>query len=235
MRSALVLMLVVALSGCTGLGYVPRYVEPDSMTPRTDPLRPGLTDVKELAYRQVNGYLVSGRINKDALYAGALTAGIGIAAMAALGIFAPASPALQAIPIGGGLIAGTAAVMQNEPKATIYMRAALLVLIAVGRSDERMVWHATTSDDEALCLRRDLGEIDSRVTEHLLLLNPQHVSDRLRAIGSANAAELQKLAADVGNYEDLKTLKSACGDPIPPALRPRVVLPPPPLPAAAPR
>jgi len=218
MRRPLLVLLAVLLTGCTSLGHVPRVVPPAAMTQRTDVLRPSYTDVKELAYQQIDGYLVSGRINRDALYAGALTAGVSVAAMAALSFFAPTSIAMQLIPIGGGLAAGTAAVMQNEPKATIYMRAALLTITVVGHSDERMVWANSSLDTEALCLRRDLATIDARVTEHLLMLNPQHIADRLRAIGPGNAPALQELAGEVANYANLKSLEPTCGKAVPPAL-----------------
>ena len=212
-RRVVALALIFSFTGCTSLGHVPRYVDPAAMTKRTDPIRPSYTDVKELAYRQVSGYLVSGRINRDALFAGALIAGVSVATMAALSFFAPASMAMQLVPIGGGLAAGTAGVMQNEPKAMIYMRGALLTLDVIGRSDERIVvgGDGHSMEIEALCLRRDLGTIDRRVTEHILALNPHNIREQLASIGGANTAALKEFVDDVVSYNNLKTLAPACG------------------------
>src|SRR5262245_14565820 len=59
--------------------------------------------------------------------------------MVALSIFAPGSPALTAVPLGGAFPGGLGAVMQNEPKALIYSPGALLVFDAVLASDKRLV------------------------------------------------------------------------------------------------
>jgi len=216
MRRRLILFMLVAFlgTGCsTSLGYIPHYVPPPEMTPRTDPIRPSYTDVKLLAYEQVRGYLVSGRINRDSLYAGAVTAGVSVTAMAALAIFAPASPALTAIPLAGGLLGGTAAIMQSEQKTIIYLRAAARVLDATLNSDKRLVRASPSLDEEALCLREDLYRIDTLVTEHVMALSPQGVADRLRAIGTGNAVALMELAKAATDYSDLLIVQPVCPTP----------------------
>lgn len=212
MRELIVIACVlVALTGCsTSLGYVPHYVPPAEMTTRTGPVRPSYTDVKLLAYEQIHGYLVSGRINRDSLYAGALTAGVSVTAMAALAIFAPGSPALTAIPLAGGLLGGTMAVMQSEQKTVIYLRAAALVMAATLNSDKRLVRTAVSQDEEALCLREDLYRIDALVAEHVMALSPQGVADRLRAIGPGNPQALADLARAATDYGDLLSSTPAC-------------------------
>lgn len=211
MRAVIAGAMSLLLGGCAGLGGVPHYVAPGDMTGPTELLRPSYTDVKHLAYEQIKGYLMSGRINKDAVYAGALIAGASAAAMLALAIIAPGSSALVAIPIGASFLSGTAAVMQNDPKAVIYLRAAFRVQDAVINSDKRMVRNGTTPDHEALCLREDLQVIDNRVTEHLILLIPKNVAERLRAIGSNNPDALVQLAKAANDYDDLLLIPSVCG------------------------
>ena len=221
MRTFFGLILLAALAtGCsTSLGYVPHYVPPGDMTARTDLVRPSYTDVKLLAYEQVHGYLVSGRINRDSLYAGALTAGVSVTAMAALAILAPGSPALTAVPLAGGLLGGTMAIMQSDAKTIIYLRAAALVMAATLNSDKRLVRTAVSQDEEALCLREDLYRIDALVTEHVMALSPQGVADRLRAIGPANPQALADLARAAGDYGDLLVLAPICPAPGAPPTR----------------
>lgn len=215
MRTFATLLMIIALSaGCsTSLGYVPHYVPPQYMTMRTDPVRPSYTDVKLLAYEQIHGYLVSGRINRDSLYAGALTAGISVTAMAALAIFAPGSPALTAIPLAGGLLGGTMAIMQNDAKTIIYLRAAARVMDATLNSDKRLVRTTVSQDEEALCLREDLYRIDALVAEHVMALSPQGVADRLRAIGPSNPQALADLARVAVDYSDLLSVEPVCPAP----------------------
>jgi hypothetical protein len=212
---ALACLFALVFGGCASLGAVPHYVPPADMTARTEPLRPSYTDVKLLAYAQLQGYLVSGRINRDSLYAGALVAGASVAAMTALAVFAPGSSALVGIPLGAGFLGGTAAVMQNDPKAVIYLRAALRVQDAVLNSDKRLVRGPGGQDEEALCLREDLHVIDGLVTEHLMLLVPKNVAERLKAIGPGNPDALVALAKKANDYDDLLEVPSACPVPIP--------------------
>ena len=223
---ALALLLPLLTSCSTSLGYIPHYVTPGEMTGRTTPIRPSYPDVQELGYRQLHGYLVSARINKDAIYAGATTAAVAGAATIALAVFAPGSPALTAIPLAGGLLSAIATIAQNDPKALLYTRAALLTMTALLNSDRRMVLGVPppSPEVEALCLRAELQEIDRRTGEHLLLLVPDNLAARFRAIGT-NPEAAAALAKAANDFSDMEAAPAVCP---PPPLPGQVVVTPPP-------
>lgn len=206
-------------SGCvTTFGYVPENLKVRQMQDGTT-VTPSYGEVKRWAYDVADGYDSRSTMNRRAIYFGALFGAAAIGALAGLAVFDAGSPAITGIPIGTAFLSGVAAIYNSEEKAVIYDLASKYVKDLVLLSDERIGTAKARPDAaEAICLRRDVNGVMRKVAEHLALLDPKNIVQRLKAVGSASTgpeaqAAALKVARDVaGDLSDLKPpVKSVCG------------------------
>jgi hypothetical protein len=219
---ALALASCTATSGCvTTLGYVPEMVKARQIAPNPTPYKATYPQVKEWALSVADGLDSRSTMARQSLSFGALLAGAAAATVTALGAFSAGSPAIVGIPIGTAFLSTGATIYNSEPKAVIYRYASDTVKELVRKSDERIDNPKKEADkkktadqrreDEALCLQGNVYAVMRRVGHHIALLDPKNVSDRLKAVGSTDAAGLQKLAADVTtDFTDLRRVSDGC-------------------------
>lgn len=216
----LTLVASLLLGGCsTHLGYVPHDVYAPSFWPNVNgankpqSYQPSYQDVKNWAYNVSDGYDSRATLNRQALYGGALVAVAGASALVGLAAFAPGSSAIIGIPIGTTFLSGAMAIYNNEQKAVIYGSASQTIRDVLIRSDCRMAKSKCTTADpsgatadppcaseKAVCLHAEVSKVMRKVNDHITLLDPKNVADRLKAVASsieakkAVAAQKQDLA-----------------------------------------
>jgi hypothetical protein len=198
-----VIIMVIAslmLGGCsTHLGYVPHDVYAPSFRPNVDAARPRYQEVKNWAFNVADGYDSRAIFNRQAVYGGALIATAATSALVGLAAFDPGSSAIIGLPIGTTFLSGVMVLYNNEQKAVIYGSASQTIRDLLIRSDCRMVT-GRTEEVEAVCLHAEVSVVMRKVNNHITLLDPKNVADRLKGVASsieakvAVAAQKQDLA-----------------------------------------
>lgn len=189
--SVLTLIVSLILGGCsTHLGYVPHDVYAPSFWPDVNVAdkSPSYQDVKNWAFNVADGYDSRATANRQALYFGALTAAAGASALTGLAAFAPGSSAIIGIPIGTTFLSGAMAIYNNEQKAVIYGYASQTIRDLLIQSDCRIL-KKCGEDATAVCLHAEVSEVMRRVDDHITLLDPKNVADRLKAVASSIEAK----------------------------------------------
>ena len=213
---AFMLIASLILGGCsTHLGYVPHDVYAPSFwpfqsttgqTPKNTSPVPSYQDVKNWGFNVADGYDSRATANRQAVYFGALTAAAGVGALAGLAAFAPGSPVIVGLPIGTTFLSGAMAIYNNEQKAVIYGAASQTIRDVLIQSDCRMVKNGCTAEqscawEEAVALHSEVSEVMEKVNDHITLLDPQNVADRLKGVASSIEAK----QATVARMLELKT------------------------------
>jgi hypothetical protein len=203
----LVLILSIHLGGCsTHLGYVPHDVYAPSLWPFESAATqsqwiPTYQEVKNWGFNVADGYDSRATANRQAIYFGALTAVAGASALVGLAAFAPGSPVIIGLPIGTTFLSGAMTIYNNEQKAVIYGSASQTIRDLLIRSDYRYVNRKRDEDvsAEAVCLHSEVSAVMRKVNNHITLLDPKNVADRLKAVAYSIEAK-QAMAAQKQDF-----------------------------------
>jgi hypothetical protein len=150
---------------------------------------PTYQQVRNWAFNVSDGYDTRATLNRQAVYGGALTALAATSALVGLAAFDPGSSAIIGIPIGTTFLSGAMVLYNNEQKAVIYGSASQTIRDLLIQSDCRIAAKSCDEDKAAVCLRAEVSDEMRKVENHITLLDPQNVADKLKAVASSIAAK----------------------------------------------